>query len=480
MNKKVTIVCLFIFLLIPINLAFANDVGVTICKNCPSIEIKNVVNIGDVVSFQITMGAYDSGSIYVSGVKHRSSKDVKKSLFSITWDETRYNFSPDNIVFYPHSIWNDRTEATLFKVFVNDVEVWNGSMGYSNEEPPEEPVVIVTPPFNLMLSDVTNTSAFLKWETLNSYFRIYNSDGTLYKDNIIPKEYRFINLLPNTEYSFYATRVSDNNIESDPSEIVTFKTLTNEEWEVHPDNPDRKNNIPINLKAEIGDKQITVSWDYEGSIKGFYLYKDGERVNNNMVASLMSYSEDYLITSKSYTVRGLDNGKKYSFQVSAVNDAGEESEKSQVVTAIPEPLMPSIPTELMVGNGDSLLNLRWRANPESNITGYNVYLNGLKVNTSPVTGTSYRIDAVENGTSYSVQISALNSYGNESAMTQVVQGLPKESFIPTVPLKNSFNLKDIADGTANWFGGLWLIIAFAVSIPLAFLIANKTKETFLT
>lgn len=48
--------------------------------------------------------------------------------------------------------------------------------------------------------------------------------------------------------------------------------------------------------------------------------------------------------------------------------------------------------------------------------------------------------------------------------------------IPSVDL--SYNLGDVATATTNWFGSFWLIIAFAVAIPLAFYIANKVKELF--
>lgn len=48
--------------------------------------------------------------------------------------------------------------------------------------------------------------------------------------------------------------------------------------------------------------------------------------------------------------------------------------------------------------------------------------------------------------------------------------------IPTVNL--NYSLADVAGGTASWFDSIWLIVAFAVAIPLAFLIAGRVKGLF--
>jgi len=48
--------------------------------------------------------------------------------------------------------------------------------------------------------------------------------------------------------------------------------------------------------------------------------------------------------------------------------------------------------------------------------------------------------------------------------------------IPTISL--TYNLADVATAVSNWFSAYWLIIAFAVAIPLAFLIAGRVKGLF--
>lgn len=50
------------------------------------------------------------------------------------------------------------------------------------------------------------------------------------------------------------------------------------------------------------------------------------------------------------------------------------------------------------------------------------------------------------------------------------------SGIPTINLQ--YDLTDVATGVTNWTTSIWLIVAFAVSIPLSFVIANRVKNLF--
>lgn len=48
--------------------------------------------------------------------------------------------------------------------------------------------------------------------------------------------------------------------------------------------------------------------------------------------------------------------------------------------------------------------------------------------------------------------------------------------IPSVSL--TYDLSDVATAVSNWFGSFWLILAFAVAIPLAFMVAGRIKGLF--
>ena len=48
--------------------------------------------------------------------------------------------------------------------------------------------------------------------------------------------------------------------------------------------------------------------------------------------------------------------------------------------------------------------------------------------------------------------------------------------IPTINL--DYDLADVSTAVSNWFGSFWLIVAFAVAIPVAFMVANRVKDLF--
>ena len=56
--------------------------------------------------------------------------------------------------------------------------------------------------------------------------------------------------------------------------------------------------------------------------------------------------------------------------------------------------------------------------------------------------------------------------------------LQEAAAIPNIKL--TYDLADIATSVSNWLGAMWLIVAFAVAIPLAFLIAHRLKSLFIS
>ncbi|WP_329293541.1 glycoside hydrolase family 18 protein [Streptomyces pseudovenezuelae] len=89
----------------------------------------------------------------------------------------------------------------------------------------------------------------------------------------------------------------------------------------------------------------------------------------------------------------------------------------------PAPTVPATPAGLAVsGTTSSSVSLTW--NTVSGATGYNVYRNGTKV--TAVTGTSATVTGLTASTSYSFQVTAVNSAG-ESAKSGAVTGTTSAS-----------------------------------------------------
>uniref|UniRef100_UPI002022E9C2 hypothetical protein n=3 Tax=Enterobacterales TaxID=91347 RepID=UPI002022E9C2 len=74
---------------------------------------------------------------------------------------------------------------------------------------------------------------------------------------------------------------------------------------------------------------------------------------------------------------------------------------------------------------------------------------------------------------YQVQVSAVDRSGNESSLSLAIVGTPISSGIPV--LGTDYDLKDVAVGVEKWFSAYWLLLAFAVAIPLSFYIASRVK-----
>jgi len=76
-------------------------------------------------------------------------------------------------------------------------------------------------------------------------------------------------------------------------------------------------------------------------------------------------------------------------------------------------------------NGE--ISLSWDANQEYDLDGYNVYVDGAKDNGSLISGTSYQITRLNNGQSYDINVTAVDTEGAESAQSTTVSATPTTS-----------------------------------------------------
>ena len=116
----------------------------------------------------------------------------------------------------------------------------------------------------------------------------------------------------------------------------------------------------------------------------------------------------------------LSNGVTYYYVVTAVG-AGGESEASAEVSATPQPA-PEAPAGLLVNAGDEQITVTWNTTPGA--SAYRVRATdaeGNPVGDTPATtrDTNYVLSGLVNGTTYHVQITALNSSGESSASQSV-------------------------------------------------------------
>ena len=197
------------------------------------------------------------------------------------------------------------------------------------------------------------------------------------------------------------------------------------------------------LQAEIRDTGLTLSWvnPSDPSIKEVNIYKEGIKVG---VTSGVTHEENGLLPSTSY-----------SFTIKTVNTNNHESvgKTMSFTTAIAAP--PSSPAGLVATPEDSALLLKWDSSIESNVTGYNVYLNGSQINTTSVTQATYSLGGVTNGKSYNLFVTAVNTFDKESepsAPLNAVPGLP--DVLAPEEVSGFTSINDGKSITMNWVNPL--------------------------
>ncbi|NQX58142.1 fibronectin type III domain-containing protein [Paenibacillus qinlingensis] len=289
----------------------------------------------------------------------------------------------------------------------------------------------------------------------NLYVSSDNGSNWILEGQIYPylSSYTFTGLNYDVTYSFAITAYDNDGNESDKSDMVS---LTPQE------EPDTEFPAPpVGLAATIGDTKIQLTWspNHEEDLAGYKLYvsDDGASTWRNGVST--GYATTYQAT-------GLTNRKQYTFAVTALDYAGNESAKSAWVTAAPisaDQTAPAAPVGLNGSAIDGSSSLIWQANNESDVAGYNIYSSTDNGATWHLNGdakklTVYTVAGLTDGTTYNFAVTSYDSNGNESAksasinLTPVKQAIPDDpaSAAPEIPLTS---IPSFADQTQFLYTG---------------------------
>ena len=171
---------------------------------------------------------------------------------------------------------------------------------------------------------------------------------------------------------------------------------------------------PTGVVAAAGDASATVSWlapvsDGGSAVTGY--------VVTPFVGAMAQTPVVFSSTATTQSVTGLVNGTGYAFRVAAVNaiGTGPESEASNVVVPA---TVPGPPTGVVAVGGDAEVSVSWVApvsDGGSPLTGYVVTpFVGLIAQTPVVfdaTALVGTVTGLENGTTYSFTVAAVNAVG---------------------------------------------------------------------
>ncbi|NOZ67934.1 MAG: hypothetical protein GXP46_01490, partial [Deferribacteres bacterium] len=248
------------------------------------------------------------------------------------------------------------------------------------------------------------------------------SEVVLVKDNLITAPgYSDLNL-DDGEYAYSVTAVDYYGFEGTPSDDAPATV-----GDVIPPAP------PQGLTASASGPDITLNWTANSGtdLSGYNIYRKGPegwaRINTSPV------------TETTYIDSGLRNGT-YTYRVTAVDEAGNESLPSNEASAAVYTVPPQPPENLVitpVPEGEAL-GAAWEYSFGS-AAGYNIYRSDVSggpyamLNASPLSEKSYTDTGLVNGNTYYYVVTAVDAYGNESPYSPEAAGIPSDTEAPPVP-----------------------------------------------
>lgn len=98
-----------------------------------------------------------------------------------------------------------------------------------------------------------------------------------------------------------------------------------------------------------------------------------------------------------------------------------------------DPVPPAAPGGVTVTSGDELLEVAWAAVDEADVTGYEIYVDGLRVGTVGADTTSTVVADLANGVEYTIVVVAVDEAANASEPSEPVSGIPADVVAPAAP-----------------------------------------------
>src|SRR5437773_102920 len=214
---------------------------------------------------------------------------------------------------------------------------------------------------------------------------------------------------------------------------------------------------PGNLVATaVSSNQINLSWTASTDDVGV----TGYRVDRCQGAGCTSFTQIATPTGTSYSDTGLAPSTSYSYQVTAVDAAGNASTASAPGTASTpaDTTPPSAPTGLTATAGSATaITLSWTASTDDvGVTGYQVErCPGAECTTFTIVRAPRRASGSDTGlapsTSYSYQVRAVDAAGDVSAASPLGSATtPADTTPPSAPAKLTVTAASATQISLTW------------------------------
>jgi fibronectin type 3 domain-containing protein len=130
-------------------------------------------------------------------------------------------------------------------------------------------------------------------------------------------------------------------------------------------------------------------------------------------------------TELGFTDSNIEFGTDYEYLVQSVQKVDDnkfaESDLSEIVAFNPvDKFAPATPAGLSAASGTRTIELVWDRNTEKDMAFYRIYRDGSRL-ADNVVGASFSDDGAEAGKTYKYQVSAVDTAGNESALSAPIE-----------------------------------------------------------
>ncbi len=211
--------------------------------------------------------------------------------------------------------------------------------------------------------------------------------------------------------------------------------------------------VPTGLAASnVQCNSVTLTWNASSDNVGVTAYKVYR--NSVLIATVTAPTTTYTDTTVAASTA-------YSYTVSAVDAAANESAQStppaNVTTpACPDTTPPTVPTNVATSNVQcNSVTVTWTASTDNvGVTAYKVYRNSVLIATVAAPTTTYTDTTVAASTAYSYTVSAVDAAANESAQStppaNVTTPACPDTTPPTVPTNVATSNVQCNSVTVSW------------------------------
>jgi len=261
-------------------------------------------------------------------------------------------------------------------------------------------------PGNLRVTSVTGQAVNLAWDPATddvgvTTYRVYRGGSAIADVDGGQATYSDTTVSDATAYTYTVTALDAVNHESAPSNPVQATTSD----ATKPSTP-----TGVSATAAAGVNSITVTWGASTdnvAVTGYRIYRsDVSAPVGSVDGSVRTYTDTTVQGSTSYT-----------YTVTAVDAAGNESDPSTLVTVTSsDTVKPTAPATVTASTvSDTQVNITWAAGTDNvSVTAYRVFRNGTQVGTVQAPALAYSDTAASADTTYAYSVRSVDAAGNVS------------------------------------------------------------------